>query len=1282
MAVKAMAVLVGWSLVILVLSLAWALPTSLVTHVAAEAGLLVVRVQTPDYIVTAGGVEVPGYALDTTPAAPSLPLYGLTFELPLTGDWELSFESSGSRILVEQVAIAAVPVPDLDLNGPTAPQDREVWPSSVPVFDRPDPGIYGANAFYPASPVVAGEAVVQGGRRILPVRVFPFQYNPVTSQLRYHPDLLVQVQVQSGAEGTVPATPPPGDFYEPTALPGDGLLRIHTKERGLYRLTYDELNAAGVPTGPGGANPNTFAVYYKGEQIDIEVMGATDGSFDEGDLVIFFAVPYDGGRFQDYNIYQFVYGNGIVSQRIDTRFVSTTTVPITPSVITQTLHIEYDRDYRSLYPRPSDADHFFDTQIHPNTSNPTVIRSYDLALVSPVTSEGNVLIRALIHGGVAQAALPYDQSVLLRLNEYDIGVYQWKGQVDQLITASAPAILLDSSPNRVRLVAALDQLPSLSYYWISPDWVQISYPAQAIATSDCLYVEGLVSPANGTAIAGFTTPFVLVYDVSNPGRPLRLSGVSVRADNGSYTSYWDETVANPSYVLSTEVALRAPGAIERVDRSGRPAAWANPSHAYDYVAIVGAQRVYSGTSTLGSQLATAVQPLPTHRANEGFNVALVPVQDIYDEWSYGRIDPHAIRSFLSYAYFNWATRPGYVLLVGDGHYDYNKVTTQTLPMLLPPYLAYVDPWWGEVPTDNLYVSVDSLADYLPDMAVGRLPVNNAADVIAMVDKILTYEGVASNPDGSWQQRAVYVAGDCADSAGNFHALSNQGRLQWLPTAYISDRVYYDNPNNTIVCPDGTHTNGTDTDANTLRPAVRDVYNQGAFFLQWFGHGSQATWGGVSSGIALKVRDIRDTSITNPLTSNTRFPFTTANACLTGYFVWQASPAFVAAGYWQSLAEEMVLAPDRGSIADLSPSGLHVGSALTTLQRGIHENLFEERIERAGDVVDAAKWYFFENSSSWHDVIDTMTFFGDPALKLRYSVGDLSSSALEVSNEVVPLGATLNYTLTVSTTSIFTTSHPLVVVDYPQYLVTVIAANGAVDDGDTLSWSLSDLPPDSQQVVIFTLGVDAVPAPEGFDLVVPATVSSQMAPSVDLAVQTLILTAPDAVASNLELSRAWLPPNFPVTATLVISHAGDLLAPGVQVTMTLPPDLGAPIWLSIPSLDYDPAAHRITWNGDAPAGGPTLLAFSSVISSSLTACADLELAVAVAYRNVTRPQTSLLSLVVPDVDCSGSMTVADIQQVAALWGTQAGDGLYHPRFDLNADDVIDVLDITAAAQAWQ
>ncbi len=1248
-------------LILVMFSLAWHLPAPATpTYANAETGPLVAQVRTPDYRLTDEGVEVPGYALHSVPGAPSLPLRGFTFELPLTGEWELTFESTDSRILSERVSVAAAPVPDLDLNGPVAPQDQETWPTSVPVVDRPDPSIYTVDAFYPASPVLAGEPVRHGNQRILPVRVFPFQYNPVTRQLRYHPDLLVRIQVQRGGEGPTPAAPLAGDFYDPTVLPGDGVLRIHTNERGLYRLTYDELSAAGVPVGPGGTHPDTFAVYHKGQQIDIQVTGAGDGSFDQGDLVIFYAVPYDGGRFQNYNVYQFVYGSEVVAQRIATRAVMATTIPTTTSVITQTLHVEVDRDYRSLYPRASYEDHFFDTQLYVNATTPALTRSYDLALSNPITATDKIVqITALIHGGANQAANP-DQSVLLRLNSHDIDDYQWEGRVDHLVSASVPAVWLDGTPNQVHLVADLAQLPSLSYYWISPDWVQISYPARAIAASDYLYIEGLVSPINAVSASGFTSPFVSVFDVRDPSHPLLLSGVGVQLDGGSYLLHWDETVAAPTYALSTADALLTPGAIER----DIPSNWANPNNAYDYVAIVGAERSYSGTTPLGSQLATALQPLLAHRTADGFDVALVKVQDIYDEWSYGRIDPMAIRSFLSYAYHNWATPPGYVLLVGDGHYDYNKVTTQPLPMLVPPYLADVDPWWGEVPTDNLYVSVDSLSDYLPDMAVGRMPVNTAAETTAVATKILTYESIASNPAGPWQQRAVYVAGDCADPAGNFHALSNQGRLS-LPAPYVNNRIYFDGPTTPTLCTDGTQ-----TDAAAMRAAIRQAFTGGSFYLQWFGHGSQSSWGG--GGTFFAVNDLFQ-QLVGP---TTQLPFTTANACLTGYFVWNSSFASR-----QSLAELLVSTPERGSIVDLSPSGLHIGSALLTLQQGMHKKLFEERIERAGDVVDATKLFFFQNSVGWHDVIDTMILFGDPALKLRYPIGDLSSSTLDVSAAEAPLGATLSYTLTVRNSSVFTTSQPLVVVDYPQNLATVVDGGGAVDNGDTLSWTLSDLPPNSQQVVTFSLNASAAPLIEGFDLIVPATVSSQMAPDVALEVQTLILTAPDAVVSSLEANRAWLPPGFSLTATLTLSHNGDLPAPGVLVTMTLPAELGAPTRLSTSSLLYDPLAHRLTWSGDAPAGAPTTLAFSSTISPSLAACGILAVDAIVFYNGSNTPQTTVVNLVTPDVNCSGSVTVADIQQVAARWGSQAGDAIYHPRFDLNADDVIDILDITAAAQRW-
>ena len=198
--------LIGRSLIVLLLGLTWWLPSHPVAGASAEEETLSAQVETPDYHLTANGVDVPGYASNNLPGAPRLPLRGLTFDLPANGDWELTFESVGSRLLDERVTIGAVPVPDLNLNGPTSLEDLETLPSYVPTVDRPDPGIYGANAFYPASPVMAGEAIRQGDGRILPVRVFPFQYNPVTRQLLYHPDLRITVRVHGAQASPEPAS--------------------------------------------------------------------------------------------------------------------------------------------------------------------------------------------------------------------------------------------------------------------------------------------------------------------------------------------------------------------------------------------------------------------------------------------------------------------------------------------------------------------------------------------------------------------------------------------------------------------------------------------------------------------------------------------------------------------------------------------------------------------------------------------------------------------------------------------------------------------------------------------------------------------------------------------------------------------------------------------------------------------------------------------------------------------------------------------------------------------
>ena len=100
------------------------------------------------------------------------------------------------------------------------------------------------------------------------------------------------------------------------------------------------------------------------------------------------------------------------------------------------------------------------------------------------------------------------------------------------------------------------------------------------------------------------------------------------------------------------------------------------------------------------------------------------------------------------------------------------------------------------------------------------------------------------------------------------------------------------------------------------------------------------------------------------------------------------------------------------------------------------------------------------------------------------------------------------------------------------------------------------------------------------------------------------------------------------------------------------------------------------------GQTQTLAFTSLISPALTACGQLVVDGNVEDEiGVITPLSAAVSLAVPDVNCSGDVDIADIQQVAARWPLPIGNPGYHPRYDLNADDVIDVLDIIAVANAW-
>ena len=185
----------------------------------------------------------------------------------------------------------------------------------------------------------------------------------------------------------------------------------------------------------------------------------------------------------------------------------------------------------------------------------------------------------------------------------------------------------------------------------------------------------------------------------------------------------------------------------------------NPENGADYIIISHGDFI------------TDVQPLADWRASQGLRVKVVDVQDIYDEFSFGLLDPQAIHDFLAYTYDYWQRpAPAYVLLVGDGNYDFKNYMGYNDRIFIPPYLADVDQFMGETVANNYYVSVSG-DDPLPDMYLGILPVRTRSGAASVVDKILAYE--QNPPQNTWNQTAMFVADKYDPNAGDFPYLSDE-----------------------------------------------------------------------------------------------------------------------------------------------------------------------------------------------------------------------------------------------------------------------------------------------------------------------------------------------------------------------------------------------------------------------------------------------------------------------------------------------------------------------------
>jgi Peptidase family C25 len=333
-----------------------------------------------------------------------------------------------------------------------------------------------------------------------------------------------------------------------------------------------------------------------------------------------------------------------------------------------------------------------------------------------------------------------------------------------------------------------------------------------------------------------------------------------------------------------------------------------------------------------------VEPLLALRRSQGLSSRAVSIEDVYSAFGFGESRPQALRDFLAFAFHSWKKpAPRYAVLLGDATYDFKDYLHTGVRNQVPPFIIKTSFLWTA--SDSAFAAVNG-DDILPDLAIGRLPAADHDQARDMVQKILDFES-----SGSLFSGPTVLVADNPDDAGNFEAHADEIAATLL-SGRDTRKIYLSR-----LGPD------------VARNQIRQAFDDGAVLWSYLGHGGIQLWA---------QEDIFDTTQLSSLSPQSRQPLLLTWNCLNGYFLFP---------YFDSLAEALVKAPDKGAIATFSPSGLSLDEPAHLYHRLFLQEILSRRHRRLGDALLEAQSRYAD-SSAFPELLQIYLLLGDPALTLR------------------------------------------------------------------------------------------------------------------------------------------------------------------------------------------------------------------------------------------------------------------------------------------------------------
>jgi len=680
------------------------------------------------------------------------------------------------------------------------------------------------------------------------------------------------------------------------AIAGGKAVKLQVQQTGWYRVTQPELVAAGFDP---SSDARLLQLYVDGAEVPVRLSGE-GARLSANDTLEFYGVALDtpttGAR-----IYYLINGT-TAGKRISAKRnkIKLGDQNWTESSGLRSFAFTAERREKLIYsPRllNGDASNIFGALIFTDPTEQTLaVKNLDREAATPVQLE------VALQGLTAQG-----HEVHIMLNGADIGSMTFNASEHPTAKFTVNRSWLHEGDNTVSL-ASRNGDADISFV----DYVRLTYAHRYRADNNALRFS---MPGGGVVrVDGLTTAHIRVVDITDPNSPIELAtsgspsgagyAVKVQAlgsDTRTLMAFADDMAAHPASIAANAASN-----------------WNAASNGADLVIIT------------HKDFRQAIEPLAALRRSQGLSVAVVEVEDVYDEFSFGAHTPSAIKAFLMNAVGTWARKPAYLLLVGDSSWDPRNFMDQGDNDYVPTKL--IDTGYLETASDDWLV--DFTGQGHADMALGRLPGRTAAEVGLMVSKIMAYE----------QERELNLPlrGAVMVADNGFESMSAQTSAL-LPATVVTQSL-----NRADI--------GND---DLMRGQLVEALNQGPMIVNFYGHGSVSVWTGAG---------VLDSDLAGTLTNANRSSIYLMMTCLNGY----AHDAYV-----DSLSESVLKAPNGGAVAVWASSGYTATNPQFEINSQFYRLLFGGQPLRLGEAAREAK-----QATSDLDVRRTWILLGDPTMRVR------------------------------------------------------------------------------------------------------------------------------------------------------------------------------------------------------------------------------------------------------------------------------------------------------------